>query len=127
MANLPQEFTIKMVGQLSGEEYKGVFKVRPRLNLQQRLTRDQLRRDLLGAKGDEAGADASNIALVFSKIWVHVIDAPGWWKDAKNGLDLEDDEVVGKVYEEVVRIETESIAALTKKGDAAAEELKKDK
>lgn len=127
MANLPQEFQIKMTGEATGEEYKGVFKVRPRLNLQQRLARDQFRRDLLGTRGDEASPDAANIALVFSKIWVHLMDAPSWWKDAKNGLEIEDDEVVGKVYEEIIRIESESISAMAKKGEAAAEELKKDK
>jgi len=124
MANLPIEFSIKVTGETTGEEYKGVFKIRPRLNLQARLTRDQMRRDLLGVKGDEASQDAMNIATVYSKIWAHLVEAPSWWKDARNGLDLEDEAPAGAVYQEVLRIEKESIDAVLKKGEQAAEALK---
>jgi hypothetical protein len=123
--NLTQEFSISVKGSTTGEDYKGIFKVRPRLNLQKRLYLDQARRELVGPRADEASKDAASIAIVFSKIWAHLEDAPGWWKEAKNGLELEDDEPVTAVFDKICEIETESLKALSKDGEKAAEELKK--
>lgn len=123
MANLPVEFSVSVVGEVTGESWKGVFKAVPRLSHRDNLRRDQLRRDLLGGKAEDASSDAINVALVFSKIWVHLVEAPSWWKDSKNGVDLLDETPVAAVYDNVTRIEREAIEALQKKTEAAKEVL----
>ena len=129
MANLPVEFSVNVVGEVTGETFKGVFKAVPRLSHRDNLRRDQLRRDLLGAKPEDASADATNVSAVFSKIWVHVTDVPSWWKDSRNGLDLLDETPVAAVYDNVARIEREAIEAVQAKAQKqvaeVAEELKK--
>lgn len=125
MANIPVEFSVSVKGEITGEDFKGVFKALPRLSHRDNLRRDQLRRDLLGAKPEDASADATNVSAVFSKIWVHVVEAPSWWKDAKNGLDLLDETPVAAVYDNVARIEREAIEAVQKQAQTVAEETKK--
>lgn len=123
MLNDPISFTVNVTGANTGEEYKGVFKAKPRLTHRDALRRDQLRRELLGT-GENAGVAAVNIADIFSKIWVHVTDAPSWWKDAGSGLDLTDEEPIVEVYEAVVKMEKEAIEAVKKQAESAQKELK---
>lgn len=131
MSNIPVEFSVSVTGEVTGETFKGVFKAVPRLSHRDNLRRDQLRRDLLGGKPDEASPDALNVSLVFSKIWVHLVEAPSWWKDSGNGVNLLDESPVAAVYDNVARIEREAFEAVQKKAkDAAAEaavEVKKSK
>jgi hypothetical protein len=124
MANLPVEFTINVTGEITGETFRGVFKVKPRLSHRDTLLQDQMRRDLLGPKPGEAGQSAVASALVFSKIWAHLSEAPNWWKDASNGVDLLDEAPVVAVYDAVQKAEKEAVDAVKKAGEKAAEELK---
>jgi len=125
MPIIPVEFSINVTG-TSGEVFKGVFKVKPRLNPREVLQQDQIRRDLLGGgpKNAEPSQAASSTASVYSKIWAHLIEAPSWWKDAQNGIELLDEEPIVKVYDEIVRIEKEHIDAVKAAGVKAAEALK---
>lgn len=123
MANLPVEFSVSVVGEVTGETFKGVFKAVPRLSHRDNLRRDQLRRDLLGGKAEDASPDALNVSLVFSKIWVHLVEAPSWWKDNGNGANLLDESPVAAVYDNVMRIEREAVEAVQKKTEQAKEEL----
>jgi hypothetical protein len=121
MANIPIEFSVAVKGETTGEEFKGVFKAVARLSHRGNLRRDQIRRDLLGMRPEDADAGALNVALVFSKIYVHVTETPSWWKDSKDGLELLDDSPVAAVYENVMRLEREAIEAVQAKAKAVAE------
>jgi hypothetical protein len=121
VANLPVEFSVDVVGEVTGETFKGVFKAVPRLSHRDNLRRDQLRRDLLGSKPEDASVDATNVSAVFSKLWVHLVEFPSWWKDSKNGLELLDETPVAAVYDNVARIEREAIEAIQKKAQAQVE------
>lgn len=125
MANIPSEFTVSVRGELSGEDFRGVFKAVPLLSHRQNLARDQMRRDLLGPKPEEASADAVNISQVFSKLYAHLTETPSWWKDSGNGLNLLDEAPVAAVYEQVLKIETDARKAILDAGQKAANELKK--
>lgn len=126
MANIPVEFSVSVVGEVTGETFKGVFKAIPRLSHSANLRRDQLRRDILGPKPEDAGPDAMNVAAVFSKIWVHLTEAPSWWKDSRNGIDMLDETPVAAVYDNVARIEREAIEAVQKKASAVPTEVAAD-
>ena len=126
MANIPVEFSVSVTGEVTGETFKGVFKAVPRLSHRDNLRRDQLRRDLLGGKPEDASPDAMNVSLVFSKIWVHLVEAPSWWKDSGNGVNLLDEAPVAAVYDNVARIEREAIEAVQKKSQEASEAVKEE-
>jgi len=126
VANIPVEFSVSVTGEVTGETFKGVFKAVPRLSHRDNLRRDQLRRDLLGGKPEDASPDAMNVSLVFSKIWVHLVEAPSWWKDSGNGVNLLDEAPVAAVYDNVARIEREAIEAVQKKSQEASEAVKEE-
>ena len=126
MANLPIEFTINVVGETTGETFRGNFKAKPRLSHRDTLLQDQMRRDLLGPKPTDAGQAAIASSLVFSKIWIHLTEAPTFWKEAGNGVDFLDEAPVVAVYDNIVRIEKEAIEAIKKDGEKAAADLKVD-
>lgn len=124
MANVPVEFSINVPGEVTGDNWKGVFKAKPRLSHRDTLLQDQFRRDLLGPKADAAGQAATANSLIFSKIWVHLTEAPSWWKDAGNGVDLLDEAPVVAIYDNIIRIEKEAIDKVKKDAEKAAEDLK---
>lgn len=124
MANISVEFSVNVTGETSGETFRGTFKAKPRLSHRDTLLQDQMRRDLLGPKAEAAGQVAVANSLVFSKVWAHLTDAPSWWRDAGNGVDLFDESPVVAVYDNIVRIEKEAMDAVRKAGEKAAEVLK---
>lgn len=124
MPAIAETFTIDVTGP-SGAKYPGVFKAKARLTHRDSLVQDQFKRELLGPNSDRPiDNDAKAVADVFSKIWVHLVDAPLWWKEAGNGIDLIDNEPVTAVYKEILRIEKEAFEKVLKKGEDAAAALK---
>jgi hypothetical protein len=117
-------FTISSTGDVSGDTYKGVFKVKTRLSHRDQLNRDRIRRDLLGSNPEGVGARAASIAEIFSQLAVRIVDAPSWWTNTDNGMDLSDDNVVAEVYEASIKAEADEVERVRKKGEEAKEALK---
>lgn len=93
-----ETFHVSVVGETSGENYPGKFTVRTRLSFKDALTRDSVRRNLLGATPETASVRANSVADVFSELAVRIVDAPSWWTNSDGGLELCDDNVVAAVY-----------------------------
>jgi hypothetical protein len=118
-------FTINVVGDITGEQFYGAFKTKVRLSHRDQFRQDQMRRELLGTHQEAASPRAANAAEIFSTINIHLVDAPNWWKDADNGLALEDDNVVGAIWESIMRLKVEAAEELKKKAQEAKGELQK--
>lgn len=108
------QFSISVNGESTGEKWVGSFKMKTRLSHKDQLRLDQIRRDLLGPNPDGASPRAQNQAEVFSFIAVHLLDAPIWWKNNDNGLDLQDDNVVAEVYAQITKAKMEAAEKLKK-------------
>ncbi len=123
-----QSFTIDTKGETTGEEFKGVFRVRTRLSHRDRLLIDQIRRQLLGPQpvGTIPGDQANSIADVFSNLQVRIVDAPSWFKNSQGGLDLADDNVCAEIFTQVMKAERDAINAITDAAKKAKEELSKE-
>ena len=121
--NDPKSFSVDVEGSMTKNTYKGVFKVRPLLSHRDKLRRDEIKRQLVGGTPDGTGVAALRIAEIFSKIWAHLVEAPSWWKDAGNGLDLIDEEPVVAVIDKIVDIEQEAMGAIAKEGEVAKKDL----
>lgn len=93
-----ESFHVNVVGELSGESYMGKFTVRTRMSFKDALTRDSVRRNLLGASPETASVRANSVADVFSELAVRVVEAPSWWTNSDNGIELVDDNVVAEIY-----------------------------
>lgn len=122
-------FNISVVGETTGETFRGDFDARILLSHRDRLRRDRVRRDLLGA-GPEGAAGADQEALltaeIFSQLTVRVAKAPKWWDESGNGLDLRDHNVITEVYKKVLEIEAEARKAREEASEAARQEMKSE-
>ena len=121
--NDPKSFSVDVEGSMTKNSYKGVFKIRPLLSHRDKLRRDELKRQLIGATPDGTGVAALRTAEIFSKIWVHLTESPSWWRDAGNGLDLIDEEPVVAVIDKIVEMEQEVMGGISKEGEEAKKEL----
>ena len=110
----------------SGELYAGQFKVRRRLSHMQGLRRDELRRELLGAKPEFAPPELQKNAYILSTCAAYVFDAPRWWNESDNGLALFDEEPVAKVFEEITKVTKAVADELDAKAKKATEVMKAD-
>jgi hypothetical protein len=119
------QFTVKVTGEVTGEEFVGTFKSRPALPFALQLEEDRIRRELLGDRPESAGGRALNAASIFAFLTTHLTEAPMWWKESANGQTLFDDNVVAAVYGEAVKISTDFQADLRKKADEAKKDLER--
>lgn len=127
MALDPTEFSVRVTGETSGEEFVGKFKARKVLNHAQQLEVDRIRRDLLGSSSnpDAASPRAANAAMIFAELAVRLVDAPNWWKESGNGTDLYDDNVVASVYQEAMKAQNDHLKAVKARAEAAKKDLEK--
>ncbi len=112
-------------GDTTGQEFTGNFEAKERLSMRDHLQKDSIRRSLLGDKPEAASPQAQVYAEALSHCSVSVTEAPLFWKEAQGGLDLYDDNIVFKVYEEVVKGQNAAAERITKKGEEAKQELRK--
>lgn len=121
--NDPKTFSVDIKGSVTKTNYSGVFKVRPLLSHRDKLRRDEMKRQLIGGFPDSTSVSAMRIAEIFSKIWAHTVDAPSWWKDSGNGIDLLEDDPVEEVINKILEIEREALGIVEEEGEKAKKEL----
>lgn len=118
-------FSINVVGDTSGELFRGDFEAKPRLSHRDELFRDRIRRQHLGQDPQFASPRAINQAAVFANLDVRLTKWPKWWSEVGNGLDLADDNVLAAVMDECLRIEKEAQEKTRKRALDAQAALKK--
>lgn len=119
-------FTLHTVGETTEKTYAGEFRAKKRLSHRDHLRKDQVRRELLGGQAGVATERALSTAMILSELAVRLTKTPEWWTEAGNGLDLEDDNVIGTVYNEAVKIETEAAEAKKKRAEAIQRSLREE-
>lgn len=118
-------FTISVIGEVTGEKWLGIFKVKVRLSHRDYIAKDKIRREFLGPHPEGASERAVTSAEILSQLAVRIIEAPAWWAASNNGLDLNDDAVILEIYNAAIKAETDTAEALKKKAAEAEAELKK--
>ena len=121
-----QSFTVSVVGDVSGETFRGEFRAVKFLTHRQQLLLDQKRREFLGTNPEAAGVRAKNQAEILSQLAVRLTDAPRWWLESGSGMDLVDGNVMVEVFQATMKVEEEAVAEMKKRAEAAKELLKKD-
>ena len=119
----PVPFNVKIIGETTSQEYVGTFKVKPVLTQMEQIQRDAVMRDILGGKASEASPRAVSQALLLAEIQCRSIEVPSFWKEAKNGTALFDENVLGTVYDRIQQVELEWRADMKKKADEARKAL----
>jgi hypothetical protein len=115
-------FSIAEKGEVTGETYAWSFTAKEMLTVRDRINKDSIRRSLLGDRPQDATPDTQVRAEIISHLQVSLIETPKDWRDAANGLDLYDENILMGVYEKVVEKQSEVMARVEK--DAAEDKGK---
>ena len=99
MAKETMSFSLSERGETSGEMFNWSFTTKKFLSVRDRITKDNIRRGLLGDKPESASGDTNVRVEMLSHLQVSLVESPKQWRDAANGLDLYDDNVLIKIYE----------------------------
>jgi len=122
LPKLEKTFTIDLVGETTGLEYKGQFTAKCVLSIRDRqaieLEKSRLTADYANPSGT-LFAIASMVATLRAKL----VEFPDWWKEVGLGSDLLDENVLIEVYEKTEDIAKEWKESLKKQ---AGEEKDKE-
>lgn len=119
------DFSVNILGEVTQTNWVGNFSAKIRLSKGDELQKDRIKKELLGPNPKDSDPRAQDLAEVISQLSVRLTKSPAWWKESRNGLELADDSVLAKVYEEALRIEKEALEELQKKANEAKESLSK--
>lgn len=112
-------FDFKEVGETTGKSYDGRFTCLCVLNMgkkhQLELEKTRLMSDFVNPTDGLYG-----IATILANLRVKLTDSPNWWKQSNGGLDIEDEDVLVKLYQVVLTKETEWREAVKKKAQEVA-------
>lgn len=117
-------FDVKCKGDETEKDYEGLFKVKTKLSIKERLKEDEIRRSLLGVDSQNAGNEAVLIASAVAYLAVRLVETPDWWKASEGGLKLEDSNVLAVVNNNAMAEIAKEYQKLAKKAEEAQVELK---
>lgn len=119
-----QEFSLSVVGEVSGEKFFGKFRALRKLGHRLQMTRDRIKREMLGAHPEYASARTLEQAVIFSDLSVSITKAPTWWLESGGGQELVDDSVIREVWKKVIEIQGEPLEEEKKEAAESAKVLK---
>lgn len=117
-------FTISLEGEVTGEKWFGEFSAKKRLSHKDHLRKDQVRRELLGGQTGEASQRAASTAMILSELAVRLTKSPAWWGANGDGLEFEDDNIIGAVYDAAMKVEKDAAEARKKKAEKEVEKMR---
>lgn len=116
-------FTVHVIGDTTERTYTGEFRAKKRLSHRDHLRKDQVRRELLGGQAGLATERAITTSMILSELAVRLTKWESWWDVCGKGLDLEDDNVIGVLYDKVIAIENEAVEGKKKAAEKIADEV----
>ena len=118
-------FTVNITGDTTGRVYSGKFLVKTLLSRRDNFVADERRRMLLGSSPQAASPNVQGEAYIFGQLSVRILEAPKFWMDSDNGLDLEDANVIGEVFKIAMEKEEEYTKSLKTQAQEAVKTLSK--
>lgn len=118
-------FSISEIGETTGKSYVGDFTVKTVLTRRELFKIDALRREIIGPSPEGAivPADLQLEAHMLGHLQVRIVKAPEWWSQAGGGLDLEDLDIIAKLFGFMLKEENKIKSALKKDAERALEKL----
>jgi hypothetical protein len=118
-------FSIAERGETSGQTFNWSFTAKRMLSIRDRITRDGIRRQLIGDRAQDAERNTLMRAEMLALLQVSLLETPKTWQESGNGLDLFDDNIVMVVYEKVIEGQNKAIEEAEAAGEEAKEKLRK--
>jgi hypothetical protein len=116
-------FDFEHVGQTTGYEYKGTFKVKCVLTVADRH-RQEVEKTQMSADFQNPSASLSVMSTVLASLRVRIMDAPEWWQQSALGASILDDDCLYALYDKAIEEETkwkEKVKPVSKPKEKEAE------
>jgi hypothetical protein len=120
-----KKITLNVTGQDTGHLYSGSFSIETVINRRAHFTADEKRRQLIGSNPLGASPSIMGESYMLAQLFVRIVEAPKWWTDSDNGLDLLDANVIGELYRLVDLKVNERNSAVVEQGKQAVDKLGK--
>ena len=111
-------FLIDMIGEETGEVYKGEFTIMCILDMGGKHA-EELEKTRLMADFANPSNGLLGISITLAKLRARIIDGPKWWENSNGGSTIMDEDVIGHLYDECLRLEKEWRENLKKKAEEA--------
>ena len=119
--------SVNVIGERTGRVYAGDFTVKLIMSQKDEFQADLRRRVILGPS-PEGTPPAPNLqwkAFMFGQLQSRTMEAPTFWTDADNGLDIPDANVVTAVYDALLKAEDDFENAIKKDSEDALKRMQK--
>lgn len=111
-----KSFEFDHVGNDTGYEFKGTFKVVCILNMGQKRQLE-VEKTMLQADLSNPTDGLSGISFILANLRVRIQDGPEWWKQSAGGSLIIDEDALVALYDKVMEAETEWREKVKKKGE----------
>jgi len=111
-------FSIDVVGETTGIQYKGEFVAKCVLNMAGKHAME-LEKTRLMADYANPSPGLMGIAISLATVRAKVLKGPEWWTSSNNGADIIDENVIFAIFDECIKIETDWKAVLKKRAEEA--------
>ena len=122
--NLPKNeraFDVDVEGDTTGLKYKGQFTVKCVLNMAGKHALE-LEKTRLMADYANPSRGLVGIAVTLATIRAKIVEAPEWWKNADDGAEIIDENVILAIYDKCNEMEAKWRKELKGKAEEAQEE-----
>jgi hypothetical protein len=115
-----ESFSVNIVGDRSQKLFQGDFTIKPRLNCGELVT-IEANADRLGANSPTISPGYKAFMRSLAELEIQVLEGPRWWVASRNGLGLEDPNLVA----EISMLTNKAVNEHFEKIAAAAEQVEK--
>ncbi len=119
-----ESFDFDEVGSTTGERYVGKFVVKTLLTARDQLRADAFKRKELGERPQEADPTLKIWTGWAAELFVRVVEAPQWFYDKEYGLELQDYEIVNKLFDKVREVEKRFRDEIHQEAEEARKDMK---
>jgi hypothetical protein len=93
-----RKISFNSVGQRTQNPYQGSFSIETVLSRRDNFAADERRRVIIGANPAGVAPSIMGEAYMLSQLFVRIVEAPKWWTESDNGMDLKDENVIGELF-----------------------------
>ncbi|CAB5221504.1 hypothetical protein UFOVP244_181 [uncultured Caudovirales phage] len=108
-----------VIGENTGKSYDGTFKVQKYLTNKERSSVSRYLETL--CRDIERDTNLILLMQAISHMKVHTAEAPSWWTDSENGLNLMDTEPVFKLYSLLLQAQRPAVKKEEEKTEPVSE------
>ena len=117
-------FQFSEKGERTKKQYEGSFTVKCLLTMDE-IRQTGIKIDILNGGSQTLPSGVALLNRAIAELDTRIIKAPSWWKDANNGRDLFDTNVILMVFNKALEAESDWDTRISDAAEAAEEKIAK--